>query len=423
MQATQERFRAIISSLQTHIPCTNITFITPTKILNIQCEKGNEIEQILYTTVGIQMQPEIYTFGRMLESGDYTFWIKPKIQTAQFNALIFIVEPTTISNFAISQMLIKQMKAFGYQPSHVYELDRRSGAETIPFYRKTRSEIEKISEQLTITTNKILDKMEGNKTEHAIEGNFGTIIKDIVDPNEEIIKKLDQILNIPIPLTEDQIRKIHSETQLTEDQIRKIHSETQLTEDQIRKIHTETQLTEEQIRKIVSETQTSCQLTEDRIRKILRETQLTEEQMRKIISETQTSCQLTEDQIRKILRETQLTQEQIQTVITGILSEIHPDEIRFKKLLSEIKFPAFPEKQIRTAISDILSESNKGLITTSMTITETQTNKLLSELLPKIAIPVSKPESNNEQIEFYKKKLSLAEDYILKLMTQLKGQQ
>lgn len=431
---TSERFRAIITIQTPHASGVNITFISSTKILHILCEQNYDIEQILFTTVGSQTQPEIFVNDRIFESGDYTFWIRPKIAGKQFTSLIFTVEPSPISNFAISQMLIKQIKAFGYQPSHVYELDRRSSAETIPFYRKTRQEIEKLSEQLTISTNKILDCSEGRKADHKVEGNFGTAIHDIIDPNEEIIKRLDNIKQSQI--NEEQLRKALSEQQskktFSEDQLRKILSDSKsesFSVDQLRQILSESKsdsFSESQLRKVLSESK-SDSLSEIQLRKVLSDfvsQSLTEEQLHKALSDF-VSKSLSEEQLHKALSETKtdgLSEEELRIILSESISS---SEQQLKSAISELKQERLSEQQLKSILSEtspvsqlksIITDNNKELISSTMSIVDIQTNKLLREISTKIPAPVKVDET-----EFYKKKLTEAEVYILKLQSNIRN--
>ena len=140
-------------SLGSGVPAkgANVTFVTQTKVLGVDCEQGTRIQSISFSVAGMQngnsSAPLAFMNGTVFPSGDYVFWIVGdpsggiRQPAHEINCVIFTLEPGLISNFQISQMLICQTRAFGYTPSHIYELCNQSYTPSNPFHRKTREDI------------------------------------------------------------------------------------------------------------------------------------------------------------------------------------------------------------------------------------------------------------------------------------------
>ncbi|AYV85962.1 MAG: hypothetical protein Solivirus2_33 [Solivirus sp.] len=150
-------FRAEFISFVGSLAIVNSTFISSTTILKYKIEKRSSTETkiestnrpLIYTVAGNSnsqaWRPEI-----LFESGDYNFGIQftNETEAKMYSAIIFTLKTAEISNFVLANMLSSFMRVLNYPPSVVFGLKARSATEFVPFDKRIRSDIAKMSTEI-----------------------------------------------------------------------------------------------------------------------------------------------------------------------------------------------------------------------------------------------------------------------------------
>ena len=156
----------------------------------------------------------------MLIAGDYSlgFIFESKEQADSVNIIRLTLMMEPISNLAISQMLFTLYKSLGYEPSHLMQYPIQSTTKSVPFYRKTRIELEQVTGKLTEVCTK-LDQISTKMTE-LTQGVIG-------------LNSASQLAELSSKLSEISVALKESEKHLTTS-IKEFKPEPTITVDQIR---------------------------------------------------------------------------------------------------------------------------------------------------------------------------------------------
>lgn len=163
-----------------------VTFPTVTTIISMTPESSDKSLSLIQQTASIYGSTNGFVFNNQTQfpPGDYclAFTFSNKNEVRAISGIYLTIKYEFVTNFMLSQMMFGMYRSLGFDPSHVMKYPSKTAEAPIPFYRKTRSEIEKLGETLSNKTIEIPN----------IDQLIQTQTKSILSE----LKKYDQLINL-----------------------------------------------------------------------------------------------------------------------------------------------------------------------------------------------------------------------------------
>lgn len=184
--------------------CVLVTFPTVTSIIScVGIEENGVVHTTKNQAASAHGDANGYNFdiNKRFIPGDYCLALtfETKEETEKICMITLTVNIGTISNLMISQLLFSLYRNLGFDPSHVLKYPIKSSTQTVPFYRKTRSEIMTKIDTVSKVVGENLEKVSRdivNKIDGISQTSSADIIKKIEskflsnDKNFQLIKEL-----------------------------------------------------------------------------------------------------------------------------------------------------------------------------------------------------------------------------------------
>lgn len=169
-----------------------ITFPSITSIVSVVPETVNTTVTIIQQTASIYGSVDGFIFNNSTQflPGDYclAFTFASKSEAKNVTGIFITIKCEPITNFVLSQMIFGMYRVLGFDPSHVMRYPAKTLNAPIPFYRKTRSEIEALSEKL-VTPNIDISGIE-------------SMIQSHIQPILTELKKYEQLMNLATQISQ-----------------------------------------------------------------------------------------------------------------------------------------------------------------------------------------------------------------------------
>jgi predicted RNase H-like HicB family nuclease len=169
---------------------TVVTFPTITTILQVlgECRSNLVNSKYMYVTANGESSGFEIKEATRLPPGYYClgFVFKSKDEADAVVSLKLSLHIEHITNLTIFQSLFELYKSLGFEPSHLMGYPIKSPTSLTPFYRKTRSEINKVDEHL----DKLIQK--DDRLDEMMKKLDEVMKKD--DRLDEMMKKLDEVV-------------------------------------------------------------------------------------------------------------------------------------------------------------------------------------------------------------------------------------